>query len=316
MNQPVGLIQSAWGGTPAESWISLPALAADPALISVYADWAAAIEAYPLAKARYDQALAKWEQTKQGARPQPPQGPGHQWEPASLYNAMIHPLVNYAVRGMLWYQGESNSGKRRGYVYRRLFPAMIQDWRARWGQGDFPFLWVQLANFENNGEWAEIREAQTMTLHLANTGQAVTTDIGEAKDIHPKNKQDVGLRLALAARAIAYGEKLVYSGPLYRQAVNEGGAIRVYFDHVGGGLAARGGGVLTGFLVAGADKKFVPAEAKVVGTTVVVTSNDVARPMYVRYAWGGNPDCNLVNAEGLPASPFRSDTWTEPAMYR
>lgn len=312
---PMGLIQSAWGGTPAQSWISLPALAADSSLISVYADWAQSIEAFPAAKARYDVNLAKWEKARTGPRPQMPMGPGHQWEPGALYNAMIHPLLNYSIRGVIWYQGESDSGKKRSYVYRRLFPAMIQDWRTRWGQGDFPFLYVQLANFENTGEWAELREAQLMTLGLINTGMAVTTDIGEATDIHPKNKQDVGLRLALAARAIAHGEKLVYSGPIYRQASVEGNQIRVFFDHTGGGLAAKGG-ELTGFQIAGADKKFVRATATIDGRTIVVSSPDLANPVYVRYAWGANPECNLINQEGLPASPFRTDLWIEPATYR
>ena len=315
MRVPVGFIQTAWGGTPAQSWISLPALAADATLISVYADWAQAIENYPAANARYQAALAKWEQTKQGNRPGAPLGPGHPHEPGSLYNAMIHPLLNYAIRGATWYQGESDSGKRRAYVYRRLFPAMIQDWRTRWGQGDFPFLFVQLANFETGGEWAELREAQFMTLQLANTGMAVATDIGEAKDIHPRNKQDVGLRLALAARALAYGEKIVYSGPAYRQAAVEGDKVRLFFDHVGGGLAAKGDG-LTGFQIAGADKKFVRAMAAIEGNTVVVSSPDLAKPLYVRYAWGSNPECNLINKEGLPASPFRTDLWLEPTMYR
>ena len=312
---PIGFIQSAWGGTPAQSWISLPALAADSSLISVYADWGQAIENFPAANARYEKALAQWEKTKQGNRPAAPMGPGHPHEPGSLYNAMIHPLLPYAIRGATWYQGESDSGKRRAYVYRRLFASMIQDWRARWGQGDFPFLFVQLANFENNGEWAELREAQMMTLALRNTGMAVATDIGEAKDIHPKNKQDVGLRLALAARAIAYGAPIVYSGPLFRQAAIEGDKIRLFFDHPGSGLAAKGDG-LTGFEIAGADKKFIRASATIDGGTIIVTSPDLAKPIYVRYAWGPNPECNLINREGLPASPFRTDPWIEPTVYR
>jgi sialate O-acetylesterase len=229
---------------------------------------------------------------------------------------MIAPLTPYAIKGAIWYQGENNSGKNRAYVYRRLFPAMIQDWRSRWGQGDFPFLWAQLANFTTKGQWPELQEAQTLTLRLANTGQAVINDIGNPADIHPRNKQDVGGRLALAARGVAYGEKVEYSGPVFRQATHEGSSMRVWFDHTGKGLAARGGGELRGFTIAGADGKFVPAQARIEGASVVVMSTDVKRPAYVRYAWADNPDANLVNSEGLPASLFRTDPWTDPTVYR
>ena len=220
---PMGFIQSAWGGTPADSWISQPAIAADPALVSVFSDWAQSLEAYPRAMDRYARLLAKWEANGQtGPRPQAPIGPGHHYTPGGLYNAMIAPLTPFAIKGAIWYQGENNSGKNRSYVYRRLFPAMIQDWRDRWGQGDFPFLWAQLANFKTKGQWPELQEAQSMTLRLANTGQAVINDIGNPTNIHPTNKQDVGARLALAARAIAYQEKLTYSGPVFRQLTSEG----------------------------------------------------------------------------------------------
>jgi len=184
---------------------------------------------------------------------------------------------------------------------------MIQDWRRSWGQGDFPFLLVQLANFKTgpDAQWPELRDAQRQALALSHTGMAVTIDIGDPDDIHPKNKQDVGLRLALAARAIAYGEKIEYSGPLFRQATPEGRSMRVWFDHTGGGLTARGG-ALAGFEIAGSDHKFVPAEAVIDGATIVVSSTAVTAPAYVRYGWSDDPHCNLYNADGLPASPFRS----------
>lgn len=322
---PVGIIQSAWGGTPAESWISPTSLAADPALISVYADWAQLISEYPEARARYEIRLKEWEEknktsggTPAPGRPGPPVGPGHPWEPSSLYNAMIAPLTPYAIKGAIWYQGENNAHKSRSYVYRRLFQAMIQDWRRSWGQGNFPFLFVQLANYAKTpaaSEWPELREAQTMALALSKTGMAVTIDIGNPNDIHPTNKQDVGRRLALAARHIAFGEEIVYSGPLFREVTEEGKSLRVWFSHLGGGLTAKGG-PLRAFEVAGRDKKYVPANAAVEGKTVIVSSESVTEPMYVRYNWADSPDGNLYNAEGLPASPFRSEEWTAPAMYR
>jgi len=232
--------------------------------------------------------------------------------PTVLHNAMIHPLIPDGIRGAIWYQGESNAS--RAYQYRTLFPTMIRDWRAKWGQGDFPFLFVQLANWKavepepGESDWAELREAQLMTLALPNTGMAVTIDIGEADNIHPQNKQDVGKRLGLAARHVAYGETLVYSGPIYRSMRVERNTIRLRFDHVGSGLVAKDG-ALTGFAIAGTDKKFVWADARIDGDTVVVSSSKVLNPVAVRYAWAINPVCNLYNKEGLPASPFRTDSW-------
>jgi sialate O-acetylesterase len=183
---------------------------------------------------------------------------------------------------------------------------MIQDWRNRWGQGDFPFLFVQLANFQTNGRWAVLRESQTETLRLANTGMAVAIDVGETKDIHPKNKQDVGLRLALAARAIAYGQAIEFSGPMFRTAAPEGSGIRVYLTHADG-MTGRNGPEIKGFEVAGADGKFAPASAKVEGDSILVASAGVEAPVSVRYGWADDPGCNLINQAGLPASPFRSE---------
>lgn len=242
-------------------------------------------------------------------RPLPPDNPNR---PTVLYNAMIHPLIPFALRGAIWYQGESNAS--RAYQYRTLFPTLINCWRQKWGQGDFPFLFVQLANFKptapepGDSDWAELREAQLMTLSLPNTGMAVAIDIGDAFDIHPKNKQEVGRRLALNALAKAYGRNIVYSGPIYKSMSFEGNKIRLKFDHVGSGLVARGP-KLTGFAIAGTDKKFVWAEAEIEGETVLVWSPKVPDPAAVRYGWADNPNCNLYNREGLPASPFRTDDW-------
>lgn len=231
------------------------------------------------------------------------------WAPAALYNGMIAPLTLFAIRGVIWYQGEANSGPDRAPLYARLFQTMIRDWRNAWGEGDFPFLFVQIANWNVAAEdlWPEVRDAQLQALALKNTGMAVTIDIGDPDDIHPKDKLDVGLRLALAARAIAYGEKIEWSGPLYRQLTLEDHALRVWFDHASG-LSAKGaeGAPLTGFEIAGADGKYVAADARIEGTSVVVSNSAVPTPVSVRYGWASNPTCNLVNREGLPASPFRA----------
>jgi sialate O-acetylesterase len=315
LHVPVGLIESDWGGTPAQSWTSREALEADPALKFVLDGWAKILGDYPAAKARYDQQLAAWneaaakakaEGATAPARPGEPQGPGHPYTPAGLYNAMIAPLTPYAIRGAIWYQGEANANKEHAYRYRKLFADMIEDWRNRWGEGDFPFLFVQLANFKSNRSWPVLRESQTETLRLAKTGMAVAIDVGESNDIHPTNKQAVGLRLALAALHVAYSKDGEYSGPLYRAATAEGDLLRVWFTHAGG-LEAKGGGELTGFTVAGSDGSFVPAEAHIEGETVVVSSQQVKTPIAVRYGWEDDPVCNLMNGAGLPASPFRSD---------
>lgn len=242
-----------------------------------------------------------------------PIGPDDPKSPAGLFNGMIRPLIPYGIRGAIWYQGEADAGRAR--QYQTLFPTMIRNWRRVWGQGEFPFLYVQLANYmgrspqPHDHQWAELREAQTMTLALPNTAMAVTIDIGNPKDIHPRNKQDVGRRLELAALATVYGREVVYSGPLYKEMKREAGAIRVSFTHVGGGLEAKGDGGLKGFAIAGADRKFVWADARIDGESVVVSSPGVVEPVAVRYAWDSNPECNLYNKAGLPASPFRTDTW-------
>ncbi len=319
---PVGLIHTSWGGTPAEAWASGPVLKDNPEFASILKRYEDAVANYPRAMVQYRENLQTWEEAVEKAkakgesaprRPRSPYGPGHPHSPSGLYNAMIAPLIPYAIKGAIWYQGESNAG--RAYQYRALFPAMIKSWWRTWGQNDFPFLFVQLANFmkvedePGDSAWAELREAQTMTLELPNTGMAVIIDIGEADDIHPKNKQDVGKRLALWALAKTYLKDIVYSGPLYSFMNVRDSEIVLHFQHVGGGLVAKGGEPLKGFAIAGEDHKFVWADARIEGETVVVSSAQVAKPVAVRYAWANNPVCNLYNKAGLPASPFRTDGW-------
>ena len=322
---PVAVIEADWGGTPAEAWTSREALRAEPSLRCFLDDWAQRMANYPSEKLRYEEALAAWQKKAAAARaageqpprkPRPPMGPKSSHAPAALYNAMIAPLTPYTIRGAIWYQGENNAERHQGYEYRRLFQTMILDWRARWGEGQFPFLFVQLANWishNKNSQWPEVREAQMMALQLRHTGMAVTVDIGNPNNIHPTDKQDVGKRLALWALTDTYGRKLVYSGPLYRQVTREGGKLRLWFDHTGSGLTAAGG-VLKGFVIAGPDRIFHPAAARIEGNTVVVSSPEVPRPVAARYAWADNPENTLRNKEGLPASPFRTDQWRNAVM--
>jgi sialate O-acetylesterase len=313
---PVGFIHSSWGGTPAESWTTHATLEANAFLKPILDEWQQTLAAYPAANEKYQQQLtdyktaaasAKAEGKPAPAAPRPPVGPGHPNTPAGLWNAMIAPITPYAIRGALWYQGEANANAKHAFQYRYLFRAMIEDWRREWAQGDFPFLFVQLANFQSNGSWPVLRESQSDALQLRNTGMAVIDDIGESKDIHPKNKQDVGKRLALAAQAIAYGEKIEYSGPMFRQLTREAGSLRVYFDHIGTGLQIRNSDTLVGFEIAGKDGNYMPAEAHIEGNTAVIACSQVADPASVRYGWADDPKCNLENREGLQASPFRAN---------
>jgi sialate O-acetylesterase len=232
-------------------------------------------------------------------------------QPAALYNAMVAPLIPYTIKGFCWYQGESNTGRAQEYT--RLQPAMVADWRSRWKQGDLPFLYVQLPNFMDanylpaESQWADFRFAQLSCLSVPRSAMAVAIDLGEWNDLHPDNKKDVGERLALAALNLAYGEKNIYSGPLYRSATIEGNKIRISFTHTGSGLIANDGGELSEFAIAGADKKFVWAKATIEGEQVIVWNDTIATPKYVRYAWADNPvNPNLYNKEGLPASPFQT----------
>ena len=315
---PIGIIETFWGGTPVEAWMSLHAIGADPGLMPIFSEWAKAEEAWPVVEATYQKQLADWNVTSAAAKssgatvPAQPANPNLRpdgpYLPAGLYNAMIAPFTPFPIKGAIWYQGEANANDRPNgaSLYARAFQAMIRDWRRAWGEGDFPFLYVQLANFKASPAWADLREAQRQTLSLANTGMAVIIDIGNPDNVHPTDKQDVGLRLALAARVVAYGEKIEDSGPTLRKAVREGAGLRVWFDHGTGGLVAKGGGAVKGFEIAGADRKFVSAEAHIEGASIVVSNAAVATPVYVRYAYADNPDCNLFNGEGLPASPFLS----------
>lgn len=400
---PVGLVNSSWGGTPAEAWTSLSVLQADPRLTATLTRFDERAALFPKQMERYEQQMAKWRErtakakqagrpaTRQPRKPRKPRKPRPARKASYLYNSMIAPLIPYAIGGAIWYQGEGNAGQ--AYEYRALFPAMIQCWRDDWGQGDFPFFWAQLAAFmpiqsaPASTAWPELREAQTMTLSLPNTGMAVLTDVGNETDIHPRRKQEVGARLALAARAVAYGEDIVHSGPMYDSMAIDGNKATITFKHVGRGLTFNGDGLspapgtsadlavrrtrqvleklktgaaakpddkraaakvkafddrlqaaieaaavrmetekqkratghearnaedlgsqVKGFAIAGADRKFVWANASIVGTNkVVVHSPKVEKPMALRYAWANYPICNLYNKEGLPAVPFRTD---------
>jgi sialate O-acetylesterase len=291
---PVGLIETCWGGTPAEDWVSKRVLESNPDYKRDILD--------PAFKAAAPA-------TNKNSRPLP----------TELYNGMIAPLIPYSIKGAIWYQGESNAGRAK--QYRTLFPDMISNWRQDWGQGDFTFLAVQLAPYDKvkkrelsaitakpeDSDWAELREAQLLaTKVLPKVGMVVITDVGEKDDIHPKRKEPVGARLALAARGIAYGEKIEYSGPISKSTKIAGEKAILSFDHDDGGLEARGG-ELTGFAICGPDKKFVWAKAEIDGDNVVVSSPEVSQPVAVRYGWSDFPVVNLWNKAGLPASPFRTD---------
>jgi len=314
----VGLIQTCWGGTPAEAWTRHEVLASDPELKPIVDRFDEAWGNYLKAINDYTQELISWLSAAEKAHveggqipgePDKPRSPSGPRTPSRLYNAMIAPLVPYGIRGAIWYQGESNTG--RAWQYRKLFPAMIENWRNDWGQGDFPFYYVQIAPFKYGKEFigVELREAQLKALSVPNTGMAVITDIGNINDIHPKNKQDVGKRLALWAMAKTYGrEEIVCSGPIYKSMKIEGDKIRLFFDYVDGGLVAKGG-PLTHFTIAGEDRKFVEANARIDGDTIVVSSDKVKNPVAARFAWSNAAVPNLFNKARLPASSFRTDDW-------
>lgn len=315
LHVPVGLIHTSWGGTPAEAWTRREAL--EKSMPEVLETQKKAAADYPSLLAKYQadepKLLQDWaaacEQAKSAGKPEPrkpapPSDPVNSSSaPSCLFNAMINPLIPYAVRGVIWYQGEANAG--RAQAYQTLFPLMISDWRQLWAQRDLPFFFVQIAPFK--GQPPEIREAQLLTWKKTpHTSMVVTTDVGDADDIHPARKEPVGQRLALAARALVYGEKLEYSGPVFESVEFKGPEAVIKFSHVGGGLVAKDGD-LKGFTIAGADGKFVPATARIDQDTVVVSAPALPNPVAVRYGWVNVPDVNLFNKEGLPASPFRSD---------
>jgi len=367
LKRPIGLIDSSMGNSVIQAWMSLSSLQQDPPFTSYITEYQKNVANFPTLNADYAQRQSAYEtnlknwtdqwsakvkayneaaqQAKaagqppppalspadQGPRPQAPAAPDEKERgPTNLFNAMISPLIPYAIKGALWYQGESNTNMPM--EYRQLLVRMITDWRTRWGEGDFPFVIVQLPTTGENAQWdngAFMAESQAKALSLPNTGMVATIDIGR-DDLHPKDKLDAGLRLALVARHIAYGENLVYSGPTYQSMTVEGNAIRLTFDNVGSGLTTGAPpwhpdnmhpappDKLLGFIIAGEDKKFVPADAKIDGSTVIVSSPQVPAPVAVRYAWTTPSawknvpytfDFNLYNKDGLPAPLFRTDDW-------
>jgi len=308
---PIGLIDATWGGTVAEAWTSLEAISADAGLMPVFATRAHMMET----QGEMTAILAKERREDQAAKQAGQPAPKHTWHPApeswapaALFNGMVAPVTPYTIKGVIWYQGESNSKLAFAPMYAKLFPALIADWRARWREGNFPFLFVQISSFTSDPTeaWAIIREAQRRSLSVENTAMAVTIDIGDPDNVHPPDKQTVGARLALAARALAYGESVEYSGPLFRQAAPEADGIRIWFDHTAHGLVAKGG-ALQGFEIAGDDGRFATATARIDGETIVVSNPQVTDPKHVRYGWANAPVVNLFNSEGLPASPFTSE---------
>ncbi len=317
---PVAIIDASWGGTSVESWLSGEFVNSKPELGFVAQHWQARLDDYPALKAKYDTDLAIWQQRSDEAKskgepftqlrplaPPNPDGSPHQDKPSAIYNAKIAPLTPATIRGVLWYQGEGNA--ERALEYESLFPALINGWRAAFHQPDLPFFWVQLPNYNSRG-WTELRVAQSKTLALPATGQAITIDVGEANNIHPLNKQSVGDRLARLALRRVYNRKIADSGPVFSSARFEGGAARIEFTSVEGGLRFEGE-TLSGFEVAGADRKFVPAVARIEGACVIISASGVPLPIAVRYAWKNAPVANLANSEGLPAAPFRTDSWDE-----
>ncbi len=323
---PIGLIHVSWGGTAAEGWVSRGLLERNPDFVPILDRWKRDIENYPQAISEFNRRQpdlqAQWKIDSADAvskgralprKPTAPRGPGHRDTPTGQFNGMLSPVIPFAMRGVIWYQGEANAS--RAYQYRTLFPALITEWRELWKQGDFPFYFVQLPNLDRQPEpsksgWAELRESQLMTLSVPNTGMAVTIDVGDPKDLHPVNKRPVGERLARVALAKTYQKNVPYAGPSFVDMKIVRNSAVIEFNPGAGALTARGG-KLNGFSIAGNDKKFVPASAVLKGKTVVISSSLVKKPVAVRYGWADNPDCTLYNNAGLPASPFRTDDWPE-----
>jgi sialate O-acetylesterase len=321
LDVPVGLIEAAWGGTRIEPWTPPAGFASVPEFHDIAEAVEQATPNYKRALAETIEAIEAWAPTAKAALaagtevPAPPGWPRHPLDsagdPTGLYNGMVHPIVPFAIRGAIWYQGESNW--EDGLLYEARMRALINGWRQVWGEGDFPFYFVQIAPFDGwytDEKAGELWQAQTAALAVPNTGMAVITDVADLQDIHPRNKQVVGERLALWALAKTYGKKdIVYSGPLYKSMAVEESKVRLRFDHVGSGLASRDGAPLSEFQIAGEDKVFVAAQAEVDGDSVVVSSDEVAKPVAVRLGWHRTAQPNLINKEGLPASPFRTDDW-------
>ncbi len=322
LDVPIGLIDNAWGGSAAEAWVKREVLEEDEKYDELMAWWKEKEASYDYESEleAWEKQAAEWDAASEADRqPRRPRRPGDlmagNHRPANIYNGVLHPTIGYGIKGVIWYQGESNAS--RAYQYRDLFPLMIQHWREEWKQGDFPFYYVQLADFREESEepgdsdWAELREAQTMTMdRLPNVGEAVIIDVGEGRDIHPRNKQTVADRLARWALAKDYGKEIQFRGPAYQSMKIEGNKIILTFNHVGQGLYSFDTQEPQGFTIADKDKKFVRAEAKIINsTTMEVWSSDVENPIAIRYAWADNPVCNMYNRDGLPMTPFRTDDW-------
>jgi sialate O-acetylesterase len=318
----VGLIDNSWGGSAAEAWLPRETLEADPQYAALMNWWEQLMSTYTEPDYQADRTaaqakIAEWSKAgKRGPRPSIPRDDRNgQRRPANIYNGMVHPLLGYGIRGVIWYQGEANS--QRAYQYRELFPLVIETMRERWGQGDFPFYWAQLADFRDevsapeDSAWAELREAQTMTLdRLDNVAQAVIIDAGEGRDIHPRDKQTVGDRLARIALGRDYGIPVAYQSPRMKSVEFNGNKAVVTFDHVDGSLYTFDVREPIGFSIAGEDQQFVFAQGKLVGNDQVeVWSPNIEKPVAVRYGWAENPVVNLYDKAGLPATPFRSDEW-------
>jgi sialate O-acetylesterase len=328
LDVPIGLIDDAWGGSACEAWVRRDLLEKDQKYQPLIARWEQIEKTYDAQRARetFEKQMADYRAAAEKAKsegkaaPQPPRPPTNPLtgnsRPGNIYNGVLKPTIGYGIRGVIWYQGESNAG--RAYQYRDLFPLMIQSWREEWQQGDFPFYWVQLADYmaekpePGDSSWAELREAQTMTMkRLPNTGEAVIIDLGEGRDIHPRNKQDVAKRLVRWALAKEYGlSDLAYQSPTYKSMEKQGSKVTLSFDHVGPGLYTFDVNEPVGFAIAGGDQKFVWATAKLVGNDKIeVWSDKVSEPASVRYAWADNPVCNVYSKNGLPVTPFRTDDW-------
>lgn len=320
---PIGIVHASWAASSAHPWMSREGLAADPQ-VKTFADGitkqtAASLEKF---RAEFEPQWVQWRKAAAeaaAAGKEPPRRPEVSFRdevrhvPSALYNGMVAPLVPMRIKGVIWYQGENDV--RRGMFYQKIFEALIRDWRSKWNQPEMPFLFVQLAAYQDpqapagSAKWAELRAAQAAALRVPRTAMACTIDIGDAANIHPGNKQDVGLRLALAAMKIAYGKNdVIASGPVLKKMTVDGNRATLTFDELGGGLTVKGD-TIKGFAVAGEDRQFLPAEARIDGDTVVVAGGQVKAVVAVRYGWADNPECNLFNKAGLPAVPFRTDSW-------
>lgn len=322
LDVPIGLIDNSWGGSAAEAWVNKDKMLEDGNFTELMSWWQEQEEDYDFDAllAEWKQEAAEWDATDEDSRVEDrPRRPRNlmtgNHRPGNIYNGVLYPTIGYGIKGVIWYQGESNAG--RAYEYRHLFPMMIQHWRDEWEQGDFPFYYVQLADFQaeltepEESTWAELREAQTMTMDkLKNVGQAVAIDVGEGRDIHPRNKQTVADRLARWALAKDYNKDIIFSGPTYKSMKIEGNKITISFDNVGSGLYSFDTRDPQGFIITGEDQKFVNADAKIISKNEIeIWSEAIINPVAIRYAWAQNPICNMYNREGLPMTPFRTDEW-------